>query len=283
MDWEQIANIIESRGQTRFPTLPCEEQFFGQFKQIQANSQTPQQITYDQLMRENFENTLAPFRQFFAKAMQTCSVDVFAYYLPFHGNGNWGIYILDAGVDMLATSLIHLSDHTLSRLDAEYLAKHNLLLHELGHHAVEIVHTSLEIDPNNPVPSSYRSTRLPGTQAQRFHENEEAVCNRSVKWNKSKFEIRTLSHFDVVSDFMRTQPPGYNRFWKIKNSNLLENILDTRLTGPLQPETRSNLEKEFFRHSTLPRVRPNSIIGFNNPIGFEVPIYLIRTGKHMKK
>lgn len=277
MHWEHIVDIIESRGQTGFPTLPCQDQFFDRF------NQTPQPITYDQLMRENFENTSAPLRAFFDDVMDTCSVDVLAYYLPFHGNSNWGIYILDAGVDMLATSLIHLSDHRLARLDAEYLAKHKLLLHELGHHAVEIVHTSLESDPNNPVPGSYRSTRLPGTQAQRFHENEEAVCNRSVKWNKSEFEIRALSHFDVVSDFMITQPPGYNRFGEIKNSNLLENILDTRLTGPLQPETSSNLEKEFFTHSTLPRVRPGSIIGLNNPIGFVVPLYLIRTGKQLKK
>ena len=277
MDWEHIAEIIESRGHIGFPTLPCQEQFFGRF------NQTPQLITYDQLMRENFENTSAPLSAFFSDVMQTCSVDVLAYYLPFHGNSNWGIYILDAGVDMLTTLLIHLSDHRLSRLDAEYLAKHKLLLHELGHHAVEIVHTSLEIDPNNPVPGSYRSTRLPGAQAQRFHENEEAVCNRSVKWNKSEFEIRALSHFDVVSDFMLRQPPGYNRFGEIKNLNLLENILDTRLTGPLQPETSSNLEKEFFTHSTLPRVRPGSIIGLNNPIGFVVPIYLIRYDNRIRR
>jgi hypothetical protein len=274
LDWEHIAEIIESRGHTGFPTLECEENFFSHQAQIQS---TTQPITYEQLMRENFENKSAPLRAFFDNVMEHCSVDVLAYYLPFHGNGNWGIYILDAGVDMLANTLIQLSDHTLLRPDAEYLAKHNLLLHELGHHAVEIVHTSLEIDPNNPVPGSYRSTRLPVAQAQRFHENEEAVCNRSVKWNKSEFEIRALSHFDVVSDFMLRQPRGYNRFGEITNSNLLENILDTRLTGPLQPETCSNLEKEFFTHSKLPRVRPGSIIGFNNPIGFVVPIYLIRT------
>ena len=271
MDWFTITEIAESRGHTGFPTLPCQEQFFGRF------NQTPQLITYDQLMRENFKNTSAPLRAYFDDVMNTCSVDVLAYYLPFHGNSNWGIYILDAGVDILTTSLIHLSDHTLSRPDAEYLAKHKLLLHELGHHAVEIVHTSLEIDPNNPVPGSYRSTRLPGAQAQRFHENEEAVCNRSVKWNKSEFEIRALSHFDVVSDFMLRQPPGYNRFGEIRNSNLLENILDTRLTGPLQPETSSNLEKEFFTHSKLPRERPGADNGLNNRIGFVVPLYLIRT------
>ena len=271
MDWEHIVEIIESRGHTGFPTLPCQDQFFDKF------NQSPQPITYDQLMRENFENTSAPLRAFFDDVMDTCSVDVLAYYLPFHGNSNWGIYILDAGVDMLATSLIHLSDHTLSRLDAEYLAKHNLLLHELGHHAVEIANTSLEIDPNRNrrIPGAYRETRIPGLAGFEFHENEEAVCNWNVKRQKHEFKIRALDYFDPITNFMLRQPPGYNRFGEIQNSNLLENILNTRLTGPLQPETRSNLQKEFFTHSTLPRVRPSSVC--NRNIGFVVPLYLIRT------
>ena len=280
MHQEQIDHIVENR-RGRFPILECEERFFEEF------NQAPQPITYDELMRENFENTAAPLPVNFDDTMGQCGTDALAYYLPFHGNANWGIYILDAGVDILAEELVRISrinlpggnNLVLSRVDAEYLAKHKLLLHELGHHAVEIVHTALELDPNRPIRDSYRATRLPGrlAQNQRFHENEEAVCNRSVKWNKSEFEIRALSHFDVVSDFMLRQPRGYNRFGEITNSNLLENILDTRLTGHLQPETYSNLEKEFFTHSKLPRVRPGSIIGLNNPIGFVVPIYLIRT------
>ena len=217
MHWEQIVDIIESRGQTTFHPLPCQDRFFDT-----PHIEAPEPITYDQLMRENFENTVGPLRGYFDDVIRECSTDTLAYYRPFHGSGDWGIYILDAGVDMLTTSLIHLSDHTLLRSDAEYLAKHKLLLHELGHHAVEIVHTSLEIDPNNPVPGSYRSTRLPGAQAQRFHENEEAVCNRSVKWNKSKFEIRALNYFDPIKDFMVfRQPRGYNRFDEIHKRNFL--------------------------------------------------------------
>ena len=270
MHWNQIVDIIETRGQTRFPILECQERFFDRF------NQTPQQITYNQLMLENFENT-AGAGGFFNDVMQTCSVDVLAYYLPFHGNSNWGIYILDAGVDMLTTSLIHLSDHTLLRPDAEYLAKHKLLLHELGHHAVEIVNTLLEIDPdpNRRIPGAYRTTTLPAHVPFEFHENEEAVCNWNVKRQKHEFKIRALDYFDPITNFMLEQPPGYNRFGEIQNSNLLENILNTRLTGPLQPETRSNLQKEFFTHSTLPRVRPSSVC--NRNIGFVVPLYLIRT------
>ena len=275
LDWEHIAEIIESRGQTGFPALRCEEEFFGKF------NQTPQPITYEQLMRENFENTSAPLRAFFDDVMDTCSVDVLAYYLPFHGNSNWGIYILDAGVDMLTTSLIHLSDHTLERPDAEYLAKHKLLLHELGHHAVEIVHTALELDQNRPIRDSYRAARLPGRLAQNqiFHENEEAVCNWNVKRqpNKSEFKIRALDYFDPVENFMTTQPPGYNRFHEITNRNFLENIIDTRLTGVLPQQNQVQLEREFAQHSRLSRVKPRSAIGWNNPIGFVVPTYLIRT------
>ena len=269
MHWKQIVDIIETRGQTRFPIPQCQELFFTRF------NQTPQPITYNQLMLENFENT-AGAGGFFNDVMQTCSVDVLAYYLPFHGSGDWGIYILDAGVDRLADILMHI-DLNMLRPDAEYLAKHNLLLHELGHHAVEIANTSLEIDPNRNrrIPGAYRETRIPGLAGFEFHENEEAVCNWNVKRQKHEFKIRALDYFDPITNFMLRQPPGYNRFGEIQNSNLLENILNTRLTGPLQPETRSNLQKEFFTHSTLPRVRPSSVC--NRNIGFVVPLYLIRT------
>ena len=75
LDWEHIAEIIESRGHTGFPTLECEENFFSHQAQIQS---TTQPITYEQLMRENFENKSAPLRAFFDNVMDTCSVDVLA-------------------------------------------------------------------------------------------------------------------------------------------------------------------------------------------------------------
>ena len=278
MHQEQIVHVVENR-RGRFPILECQERFFGEF------NQAPQPITYDELMRENFENTAAPLPVNFDDTMGQCGTDALAYYLPFHGNANWGIYILDAGVDILAEELVRISrinlpggnNLVLSRLDAEYLAKHKLLLHELGHHAVEIVNTLLEIDPdpNRRIPGAYRTTRLPGHVPFEFHENEEAVCNWNVKRQKHEFKIRALDYFDPITNFMLRQPPGYNRFGEIQNSNLLENILNTRLTGPIQPETRSNLHKEFFTHSTLPRVRPSSVC--NRNIGFVVPLYLIRT------
>ena len=282
MHREQIDNIVENR-RGRFPILECQERFFGEF------NQTPQPITYDELMRENFENTAAPLPVNFDDTMGQCGTDALAYYLPFHATNDWGIYILDAGVDILAEELVRISrinlpggnNLVLSRVDAEYLAKHKLLLHELGHHATEIVHTALELDQNHPIRDSYRATRLPGrlAQNQRFHENEEAVCNWNVKRqpNKSKFKIRALDYFDSVENFMTTQPPGYNRFHEITNRNFLENIIDIRLTGVLPQQNQVQLEREFGQHSKLSRVKPRSAIGWNNLIGFVVPIYLIRT------
>ena len=277
MHQEQIDHIVENR-RGRFPILECQERFLDQFNQV------PHEITYDELMRQNFEGTAHPFHQFFQDAPETCSVDVLAYYLPFHGNANWGIHIVDAGIDTLAMRILHIAEilHIdLSRVDAEYLAKHKLLLHELGHHAVEIVHTALEIDTNRPIRDSYRATRLPGrlAQNQMFHENEEAVCNWNVKRhpNKSKFKIRALDYFNPIENFMTTQPPGYNRFHEITNRNFLENIIDTRLTGVLPHQNQIQLEREFAQHSRLSRVKPRSVIGWNNPIGFVVPTYLIRT------
>jgi len=282
MHREQIDHIVENR-RGRFPILECEERFFEEF------NQAPQPITYDELMRENFENTAAPLPVNFDDTMGQCGTDALAYYLPFHATNDWGIYILDAGVDILAEELVRISrinlpggnNLVLSRVDAEYLAKHKLLLHELGHHATEIVHTALELDQNHPIRDSYRATRLPGrlAQNQRFHENEEAVCNWNVKRqpNKSKFKIRALDYFDSVENFMTTQPPGYNRFHEITNRNFLENIIDIRLTGVLPQQNQIQLEKEFGQHSKLSRVKPRSAIGRNNPIDFVVPIYLIRT------
>jgi hypothetical protein len=282
MHREQIDQIVENR-RGRFPILECEERFFEEF------NQAPQPITYDELMRENFENTAAPLPVNFDDTMGQCGTDALAYYLPFHATNDWGIYILDAGVDILAEELVRISrinlpggnNLVLSRVDAEYLAKHKLLLHELGHHATEIVHTALELDPNRPIRDSYRATRLPGrlAQNQRFHENEEAVCNWNVKRqpNKSEFKIRALDYFNPIENFMTTQPPGYNRFHEITNRNFLENIIDIRLTGVLPHQNQIQLEREFGQHSKLSRVKPRSTIGWNNPIGFVVPIYLIRT------
>ena len=282
MHREQIDQIVENR-RGRFPILECEERFFEEF------NQAPQPITYDELMRENFENTAAPLPVNFDDTMGQCGTDALAYYLPFHATNDWGIYILDAGVDILAEELVRISrinlpggnNLVLSRVDAEYLAKHKLLLHELGHHAVEIVHTALELDPNRPIRDSYRAARLPGRLAQNqiFHENEEAVCNWNVKRhpNKSNFKIRALDYFNPIENFMTTQPPGYNRFHEITNRNFLENIIDTRLTGVLPQQNQVQLEREFAQHSRLSRVKPRSAIGWNNPIGFVVPTYLIRT------
>ena len=278
MHWERIENIVGNRRGVRFPILPCQEQFFGMF------NQAPQLITYDELMHETFEDMAHPFHQYFDNTEEVCGADILAYYLPFHGNDEWGIYILDAGVDELAMHLMGIAENQrldLSRPDAEYLAKHKLLLHELGHHAVEIVHTLIELDPNNPVTGSYRATRLLGRQAQRIHDNEEAVCNWNVKRNKHKFKIRALNYFDPIKDFMLfRQPRGYSRFGEIHKRNFLENVIDTGFTGVLPPATISDLEEEFSRHSKLSRVKPRSAIGWNNPIGFVVPIYLIRTNEH---
>ena len=72
---------------------------------------------------------------------------------------------------------------------------------------------------------------------------------------------------------------SYFMFWdKFEKSNyFLENIIDTRLTGVLPQQNQVQLEREFAQHSRLSRVKPRSAIGWNNPIGFVVPTYLIRT------
>ena len=268
MHWQQILRIIEERPRGEFPTLDCERQFSTRFKK------NPQRITYDKLMRRNFSipedgNLLG----YFDDVHGTCGDDALAYYRPFHGPRNdWGIHILEAGVDYLATRIGNLAERdniNLSRLDVEYLAKHKLLLHELGHHAVEISHSLLEINPDHPIRDSYRQHQISKQNEQILHQDEEAVCNWNVTKKKNQLKIRALNHFNIISDFMHMQPDGYNNFESITNQNFLE-----RIGIRLQPglPQRDNLEREFRQHSNLSRLKPRSARSIR--YGFAVPIYL---------
>ena len=283
MDWTEIKAYLqtrEDRPSRDFPILPCQQKFF------QRNNQTPKLITYDDLIRENFENKSKSkhFRLLFGDLIQGhCGSDVLAYYRSFHGSKNWGIYIIDAGVDYLASEIMKLAPRhkiSLSRLDAEYLAKHKFLLHELGHHAVEIVHTLLARDYNRP--DSYKihidnklqqSRHLPKDQT--LHNHEEAVCNWNVTKNKLNFEIRAQNHINTISDFMLTQPLGYKDFGKITARNYLENIMDAGTATGLPKDTKSYLKKQFRAHSKLDKVKP--LTKKKKMKWTQVPIYLIRT------
>ena len=279
MDWEEIKAYLQTeRPRHKFPILPCQLQF------SQQSNQTPKLITYDNLIRKNFElpkSKSKHFRLLFGDLIQGhCGSDVLAYYLSFHGNKNWGIYIIDAGVDYLASEITKLALRhkiLLSRLDAEYLAKHKLLLHELGHHAVEIVHTLLDLEYN--CPNSYEmhiERQLQGQRPRRIlHDQEEAVCNWNVTKNKLNFEIRAQNHINTISDFMLTQPLGYKDFGKITARNYLENIMDAGTATGLPKETKSDLKKQFRAHSKLDKVKP--LTKWMKMKWTQVPIYLIRT------
>ena len=276
MKWTEIISIIEARSQPKFPILPCYQQFSDRF------NQTPQLITYDKLMKENFENTLGPDDASFFEDAGQCGIDLLAYYRSFHRSQHgWGIYIIDAGVDSVAKKIMELDskdNNCVSRLDAEYLAKHKLLLHELGHHATEIVHSVLETDPMYPSPNSYRKYIAGKNSSKSLHDNEEAVCNWNVKKKKRHFKIRAQNYYDVARDFMlNCQPDGYKHFEKIAPRNYLKKI-----TMPLLPQkTESDLKKQFTIHSRLNMVKP--FTKKREEKAFQVPIYIIRTGKHLKK
>ena len=269
MHREQIFHIMEEYAQEEFPIFDCERRFF-------TGLSNPQIITYDELMHRNFsipEREHDNLLQYFHDVHQTCGDDALAYYRPFHGQRNdWGIHILEAGVDYLATRIRDLAERdniNLSRLDVEYLAKQKLLLHELGHHAVEISHSLQEFDG---VRDSYRQHQTSQQNEQMLHQNEEAVCNWNITKHKDNLKIRAINHFNTISDFMHMQPDGYNNFENITNQNFLE-----RIGIRLQPglPQRDDLEREFKHHSKLSRLKPGSTK--SSIYGFVVPIYLIRT------
>ena len=282
MDWTEIEAYLNTREDDRprrkFPILPCEQKLFRKFKQ------KPELITYDDLMRENFEDKIKEKDVlYFADPPPECGSEVLAYYQSFHRHSKWGIYIIDAGVDYLASEIKKLAPRhkiDLSRLDAEYLAKHKFLLHELGHHAVEIVHTSLAWDYNRPdsykihIDNKLQQSRHP-PKGQTLHNHEEAVCNWNVTKNKLNFEIRAQNHINIISDFMLTQPPGYKDFGNITARNYLESIMNAGTARGLTKETKSDLKKQFKAHSKLDKVKPLTKRKKMN--WTQVPIYLIRT------
>ena len=284
MDWTEIEAYLNTREDDRprrkFPILPCEEKLFRKFKR------KPELITYDDLMRENFEDKIKEKDEPYLadEPHGPCGSDVLAYYLSFHRHRKrWGIYIIDAGVDYLASEIMKLAPRhkiPLSRLDAEYLAKHKFLLHELGHHAVEIVHTLLDWEYN--CPNSYEmhiERQLQGQRllrrAQTPHDHEEAVCNWNVTKNKPNFEIRAQNHINTISDFMLSQPLGYKDFGNITARNYLESIMDAGTVAGLPKETKSDLKKQFRAHSKLDKVKP--LTKWKEMRWTQVPIYLIRT------
>ena len=241
-------------------------------------------------MRENFEDKIKEKDEPYLddEPHGPCGSDVLAYYLSFHGNKKWGIYIIDAGVDYLASEIMKLAPRhkiSLSRLDAEYLAKHKFLLHELGHHAVEIVHTLLDWEYNCPnsyemhIERQLQGQRLP-RRAQTLHDQEEAVCNWNVTKNKLNFEIRAQNHISTISDFMLSQPLGYKDFGKITARNYLGRLIALSAFG-LPKEAKPDLKKQFKAHSKLDKVKP--LTKRKKMKWTQVPIYLIQTGKRLKK
>ena len=281
MKWTEIISIIEARSQPKFPILPCYQQFSDGF------NQTPQPITYDKLMKENFENTFSRTRFPLFEDAGQCGIDLLAYYRSFHRSQHgWGIYIIDAGVDFVAKKIMELDSkdnnvsttNKISPLDAEYLAKHKLLLHELGHHATEIVHSVLETDSSNPRLNSYRKYIAAKNSNFQLHDNEEAVCNWNVKKKKRHFKIRAQNYYGIARNFMLNyQPDGYKHFEKIEPRNYLKKIT----MPPLPQKTESDLKKQFTIHSRLNMVKP--FTKKREEKAFQVPIYLIRTVKHLKK
>ena len=272
MKWTEIISIIEARSQPKFPTLPCHQQFSDGF------NQTPQPITYDKLMKENFENTFSRTRFPLFEDAGQCGIDILAYYRSFHRSQHgWGIYIIDAGVDFVAKKIMELDskdNNCVSRLDAEYLAKHKLLLHELGHHATEIVHSVLETDSSNPRLNSYRKYIAAKNSNFQLHDNEEAVCNWNVKKKKRHFKIRAQNYYGIARNFMLNyQPDGYKHFENIAPRNYHEKIM--QFSPSMSKETKATLKKEFNMHSKLKMVMP--FTKKRKEKAFQVPIYLIRT------
>ena len=102
----------------------------------------------------------------------------------------------------------HKKSFELNDKDKVNFTNTSMALGGLGRHeeAIENCEKALEIDPNRPIRDSYRATRLPGrlAQNQRFHENEEAVCNWNVKRHPNKSKFKSLSSSSINRKFLKS-------------------------------------------------------------------------------
>jgi hypothetical protein len=132
------------------------------------------------------------------------SIDVLAYYLPFHFyRQNWGIYLLASGVARLATVL--LTEDPLARTDQSRLelARRLLLGHEEWHFRSELAAAGAEVVGRLP---AYQDYFLRGAAT----SLEEALANAWAL--RYTFGTAKSGARDRAIAWMRSQGPGYRNF-----------------------------------------------------------------------
>ena len=89
MDWTEIDAYLQTvvRPRRKFTILPCQQELSRMVRW------KPKPITYDDLIRENFEDKSKLLVPIFDDLTGNYGSDALAFYLPFHGNINWGIPI----------------------------------------------------------------------------------------------------------------------------------------------------------------------------------------------
>ena len=191
----------------------------------------PEPITYNQLRQINIPEG-PPGNQLHG-LVEEFGIEILAYYIPFHfhrPDRPWGIYLRKVGIDHVRRRLMEIAGrdgHNFRNLAIPTnVAEHILLLHELRHHAIEVVFTRAELLGDTRDEYQQYITR------KRNHNNissdTEAICNASVATHSSIFKtdwelpqlipptppnvIIKLDWNDYVSRFMIGQPAGYRDF-----------------------------------------------------------------------
>lgn len=277
MNMDDILEIIETVDQ-EYAAPRCQELFFSNINPSKIHP-----TSYLHLIKEIKKSKNGRFFKDFLTPDKTklldnsCGIDILAYYVPFHyGQGRrWGIYIKDTGVALIANRL--LTERVilegaipLSIQDAEYLAVNKLLLHELGHHAVEVAITFLAKQTSRfPSYYDYKSDKKQNITHQ---YKEEALCNWNVKKQKKNFVIPVeraeINYYNYIEDFMLKQPSGYRDFLDWPKKKFFDDLCVQPGRMLIHSKTISDAVKEFTKHSRLNMVKRKRNT---------VPMYLIET------
>jgi len=211
---------------TRDDSEEIENRFFDPIR-----NRIPEPITYNQLRQINIpEDPPATLDDL----VEEFGIEILAYYIPFHfhrPDRPWGIYLRRVGIAHVRHRLVQIAGRDGYNFQNTLeiptdVAVDILLLHELRHHAIEVVFARLELlglGWNNAY-QEYKETKR---HDEVLHANTEAICNASVANQRKPFKTdyqppRTppplpnhISYLDwrgYVRQFMRGQPGGYHDF-----------------------------------------------------------------------
>ena len=199
--------------------------------------------------------------------------DRLAWYLPFHTNQRWGVFITANGIEKIAEVL---QQRNASRSEALSAAKNFLLAHELGHFVAEVMASNYELLQHRPFYVSGRKV-ISATSDNGLHTNQHSpnswLCSAEGLCNALAAATLKKTFKAAMDDWLDRSPEGYSDWRRHKASNRAESWAEVLgglkhlANGTPASLTTLSIDGSFF---------PSP--GLLKQLQREVPVYLVLDG-----